>query len=184
MTNENYTYDLGENDYHTHLLYTISKSSSAIKTRAKIRLMMTLFLLIFAVMSFLKKAPGQSIYFIVLATASYLFMPRYTRWSYSKTYLKHVRKFYKDRMSEITSIQLNENGFLISDSQGESEILYSEITQINELSQYCFLKLKSGQSIILPTYKIEDSENLLVQLTSISQKNKIEWNDETEWSWK
>jgi hypothetical protein len=87
-------------------------------------------------------------------------------------------------MSEITSIKLNENGFLISDSQGESDILYSEITQINELSEYCFLKLKSGQSIILPTYKIEESENLLVQLTSISQKNEIEWNDETEWSWK
>ena len=87
-----YTYKLEEEDYHTHVLYTISKSSSATKTRAKIRVMMTIFLVIFACISFGNNSPGQTIYFSILAVLAFLFMPLYTRWNYKKTYLKHVKK--------------------------------------------------------------------------------------------
>jgi hypothetical protein len=111
-------------------------------------------------------------------------MPRYTRWNYSKTYLKHVRKFYQDRMDEKTTIQFNANSFTVSDSHGESVISYNELEQINELANYCFLKLKSGQSIILPSYQVENSEHILMQLTSIAHDKSIEWKYEREWTWK
>lgn len=179
-----YTYKLEESDYHTHLLYTISTSSSAIKTRAKIRLMMTLFLLIFAFMSYANESTIQTVYFLSLAILAFLFMPKYTRWSYSKTYLKHVRKFYKDRMSEPTSFYINERSFQISDSQGESTIDFSEIDTVNELDKYCFIKLKSGQSIIIPLYKINESETLKTDLKNIAKIHDIPWNDETDWIWK
>ena len=87
-------------------------------------------------------------------------------------------------MDERTTTQFNTNSFTVADSQGESDISYIEIEQINELASYCFLKLKSGQSIILPTYQVENSENILIQLTATAHDNSIEWKDEREWTWK
>lgn len=179
-----YTYKIEEGDYHTHLLYTISKSSSAIKTRAKIRMMMTLFLAIFAFMSYGNNSPGQAIYFSILAIMAFFFMPLYTRWNYKKTYLKHVKKFYKDRMSEPTSLEIKDKTITIADTKGESTIDFSEIEEINELSDYCFLKVKSGQSIIVPTYSIESSDNLIMELTTIAHEADIPWNDEINWIWR
>ena len=81
-------YKLEEEDYHTHLLFTISKSSSAIKTRNRIRFLMTISLILFAVMAYGNNSIGQTVYFSVLAILAFFFMPLYTRWSYRKTYLK------------------------------------------------------------------------------------------------
>ncbi len=179
-----YTYKIEEEDYHTHVLYTISQSSSATKTRAKIRVMMTLFLVIFACISFGNNSPGQTIYFSILAVVAFLFMPLYTRWNYKKTYLKHVKKFYKDRISESTSLEIKSDALLISDTKGESVLNFSEIAEINELTDYCFLKVTGGQSIIIPTYSIPSSDNLLLELTAIADKHDIPWNDEMNWIWK
>ena len=180
----NYTYKLEEEDYHTHLLFTISKSSSAIKTRARIRLLMSISLLLFAFISYGNNSGGQTIYFFTLAVLAFFLMPFYTRWSYRKTYLKHVRNYYKDRMSESTSLNFENDSILITDSQGESIVNYSELDEINELSDYYFLKVKSGQSIIVPTRKIENKTELLNTLKQASSTHSIIWNDEQNWIWK
>jgi len=177
-------YKLEEVDYHTYLLFTISKSSSAIKTRGRIRLLMTISLFLFAFIAYGNNSKGQMIYFIFLGFLTFFFMPFYTRWSYRKTYLKHVRKYYKDRMSEPTTLLLNDRSFSISDSQGDSLVGYSELDEVNELEAYCFLKVKSGQSIIIPISKIENGTKILEQLKNISQVNSITWNDERNWIWK
>ena len=180
----NYTYKLEEEDYHTHLLFTISKSSSAIKTRARIRLLMSISLLLFAFISYGNNSGGQTIYFFILAVLSFFLMPFYTRWSYKKTYLKHVRNYYKDRMSEPTTLNFQIDSISISDSQGESTIHYTELYEINELADYYFLKLKSGQSVIIPKKQIENQTELLNTLKKVSTTHSILWNDEKNWIWK
>jgi len=187
MSELQFNYKIDESDYHTHLLYTISKSSTAIKTRSKIRWMMTITLLIFSFIANGNKSTensGQSLYFFILAVLTFIFMPLYTRWSYRKTYLKHVRKFYKDRMSEPTNLKINNSNFSISDSQGESILSFNEIEGINELKNICFLKLKAGQSIILPSHSISDWDNLKMNLKRISTENNWSWNEESDWVWK
>ena len=179
-----YTYKLEEEDYHTHLLFTISKSSSAIKTRARIRLLMSISLLLFAFISYGNNSSGQTIYFFTLAVLAFFLMPLYTRWSYKKTYLKHVRNYYKDRMSESTTLNFENDSVLISDSQGESIVNFSELDEINELADYYFLKVKSGQSIIVPKRKIENQTELLNTLKKASANHSITWNDEQNWIWK
>ena len=179
-----YNYKLELDDCQTHLLYTISRSSSDIKTRAKIRLMMTIFLFILAIISFGNKSTGQGLYLCTLSILVYAIMPKYTSWSYKKTYLKQVKKYYHDRISEPTSFQILGNSFHIADSHGESTLLASDIEQINELANYCFIKTKSGQSIILPLHSIDSSEDLILELTSFADEAEITWNDEVNWIWK
>ena len=179
-----YTYKLEIDDYQTHLLYTISKSSSAIKTRAKIRLMISIFLVILAFISFGNHSIGQGLYLLFLSVLAFYLMPKYTRWSYRSTYLKHVKKFYKDRISEPTTFEIIGDSIHVSDSHGESTLSALDIDEINELANYCFLKTKSGQSIILPMYSIESSENLILELTDFADKFDIPWNDEVNWIWK
>ncbi len=180
----NCTYQLDENDYLTHLLFTISKSSSANKTRTKIRLLVTISLLLFAFISFGNHSKGQAIYFTIMAMLTFLFMPLYTRWSYKKTYLKHVRKFYQERMSETTNVTISEKDLTISDSKGNSTMSISDIEAINELNDYYYLLLKSGPSIILPKQKIENNTELEGKLKQLSTAKSIPWNDETNWIWK
>ena len=180
----NFTYKLEEEDYHTHLLFTISRSSSAIKTRARIRILMTISLLLFAFIAYGNGSTGQMYYFSLLAVSAFFLMPIYTRWSYKKTYLKHVRNYYKDRMSEPTTLLINNFSINISDSQGESQIDFSELDEVNELSNYYFLKVKSGQSIIIPKEKIEQKEIIELKLKEIAQIHSVKWNDEKEWIWK
>ncbi len=177
-------YKLEEADYHTHLLFTISKSSSAIKTRNRIRFLMTISLILFAVMAYGNHSTGQTVYFSALAILAFFFMPLYTRWSYRKTYLKHVRNYYKDRLSEPTTITFKSDILLISDSQGNSQVDVTELDEINELENYYFLKVKSGQSIIIPKLKIDNKEELTSTLKELSQNQSIAWNDETSWIWK
>jgi hypothetical protein len=177
-------YTLEERDYHLHLLYTVSHDSNAIKVRAKIRWLMTLSLVLFSVMAYGNNATGQSIYFLVLAIVAFLFLPAYTRWSYRKTYLKHVRKYYKDRMTEATSIQFEGDSLLVADTQGASTVDQAEIDAINELTEHLFIKVNSGQSIIVPLYKIEDLSLFRKEVKQFSETKGIPWNDETSWVWK
>lgn len=181
---ETYNYQLEEQDYHTHLLFTISKSSNANKVRANIRLLMTISFFLFAIIAYGNGSNNQMIYFIFLAIVSFVVTPFYTRWSYKKAYLKHVRLYYKDRMSEPTSITFNDQLFSISDNHGKSDIEITEIEEINELKEYYFLKLKSGQSIIIPLSKIENKKKLSDELNAISKKLEIPLNNETTWMWK
>lgn len=178
-----YTYKLEEHDYHTHLLFTISKSSGAKQTRAKIRLLMTISLLIFSIIAYGNGSKGQSVYFLVLSILAFLLMPLYTRWSYKRAYLKHVKKYYQERMSEPTSIQFLNDSIHISDSHGESDIDLSELEEINEIEKYCFLKLKSGPSVIIPVGSMENGEDCKNALLQIAKKQDIQWNDERSWVW-
>ena len=129
-----YQFNLDEKDYHTHLLFTVSKSSSAIKMRNRVRFLMTLSMMIFAFIAYGNGSTGQALYFIFLTLVSFFLLPLYTRWSYKKTYLKHVRKYYADRMSETTGVEITENQILITDSQGESILGFDEIEAVNELN--------------------------------------------------
>ena len=125
-----------------------------------------------------------TITFIFLMLISFTLMPLYTRWSYKKTYLKHVRKYYKERMSEPTSVEITSNHVMVKDSQGESFIPFADIDSINELKEYIFLKLESGTSIIFPIEKIAKKNQLIEELKKLSEKEDILWVDETNWVWK
>lgn len=141
-------------------------------------------MMIFAFIAYGNGSTGQAIYFIFLMLISFFLMPLYTRWSYKKTYLKHVRKFYKDRMSEPTNVEINLLNIHVSDSQGESIITFDQIDTINELNDAVFLKLKSGTSIIFPIHSIDEKDKLLLELQTISTDHNIQWNDEKNWIWK
>ena len=87
-------------------------------------------------------------------------------------------------MSEPTTITFKSDVLLISDSQGNSQVDITELEEINELENYYFLKVKSGQSIIIPKLKIDNKEELTSTLKELSQNQSITWNDETTWIWK
>ena len=177
-------FKLEEQDYHTHLLFTVSRSSSAIKMRNRVRYLISISMLIFSIIAFGNGSVGQGLYFIFLMLISFTLMPLYTRWSYKKTYLKHVRKYYKERMSEPTSVEITPNHLMVKDSQGESLIPFSDLDTINELKEYIFLKLDNGTSIIFPIEKIAKKSQLIEELKKLSEKENISWVDETNWVWK
>lgn len=177
-------YQLKEKDYHTQLLYIVSQNNTITQTRVKVRLLLTISLIIFAIIAYGNEAKGQTIYFLVLAILVFIFTPLFTRWSYQKSFLKQVKKYYHDRLSMPTQIIFLTNEFEITDNHGEAKISAQEIERFIEINNYIFLLLKVGTSVIIPIYQIENQEEVVFEMRKLSINNDIEWKEELNWKWK
>ncbi len=176
-------YQLNEQDYHLQLMYVVSKSEAFENTIKKVRRLLTIALFLFAIISFNTGSIGQTLYFIALAIIALIFAPKFTKWSYKKSLLKQVQKYYSDRLSMPTSIIFYENNFSISDSYGEAKILANDIEKVIEINDYIFLRLNEGTSIIIPIYQIGTKEELIFTLRKLTIDNSIEWDEEINWKW-
>jgi len=63
-------------------------------------------------------------------------------------------------------------------------VLTTEIEQIHEIPTTIFVRLKSGQSFILPKDKIEHVHMLIVRLKELADYLKIKYEDDDTWEWK
>jgi hypothetical protein len=176
-------YQLNETDYHTQLMYVVSKSEAFAQTIKKVRRLLTIALILFAIIAFNSGSIGQTFYFIALGILSFIFAPKFTKWSYKKNLLKQVQKYYSERLSMPTKVILTENSFEISDNNGEATIQATEIEKIIEIENYIYIRLKEGTSIIIPKKQIDAIEDLIFNLRKLAIDNEIEWEEELNWKW-
>jgi hypothetical protein len=69
------------------------------------------------------------------------------------------------------------------DITGESKINTSEVAQINEIGTHYFIKLKTGESLIIPK-SIINKESFISELMTVFQNPNIIINRELNWRWK
>jgi hypothetical protein len=122
-------------------------------------------------------------YFLIIGVITLIFFPFYQRWQYKKHYLKHIRDNYKNKFVIETIIEFDKDFIKTSDKNSEGKIKINEIDEINEISGHIFIKIKPGDSLIIPKDKIQ-VEKFYQQLYPIIEKLKINWNKDLEWKWK
>ena len=177
-------YNLNENDFLQHQLYTASKTERIKMQRRKSWWFVTLTFFILSLL-FLKKDEKVTFYsFLIVGFITLIFYPFYLRNHYRSHYQKFIKDTYKNRFGENAKIEFLENEFLTNDSNSETRLKYSAFEEFNEIENYFFLKLKTGGSLIIPKLKVENLKVLKVELNNIAEKHNVKQNIELDWKWK
>ncbi|WP_395052449.1 YcxB family protein [Flavobacterium sp.] len=177
-------YELNENDYLQYQLYTATKSERIKKQRIKSWIILSF---TFILIGFLFKQNENNIlfyYFIILGMLSLILYPYYQRNYYKNHYKKFIKETFINTIGKSSVIEFLEYEIITYDSNCESKVKYSALEEFNEIGDYIFLKFNSNQSFVIPKSKVENLEELKVELKYISDKFKIKQNLELDWKWK
>jgi len=176
-------YSLNTNDFLQYQLFTASKSKRIQNQKRKSIIIISLSLLVLFAILFDSNNYNRNILLVIVVTASLLFYPRYLKRHYYSHYKKFVEDTTKNKTDRLASLSFREFHIETSDETGESKINYTNLEEINEIKDYIFLKLKTGESIIFPKNKIDNFEKLKEELSKITNAYNLKTTVELNWKW-
>lgn len=176
-------YSLDENDYLQYQLYAASKSKNIKAQRSRTFIMM---IATFALLSYMVYSPGDSLSYLTMTFFGMLLIlyKWYEKKRYSNHYRKNIAENYKERFGLISTLTFTENQIIEENKLGESKINYESLSEINEIQDYYFLKLITGQSLIIPKKVIPNQSDFTLKLEEIKNRFNLENNVELDWKWK
>jgi len=140
--------------------------------------------IVFGLIFFIEDNLTLSIIFFIIGFLWFFIYPLWERGHYIKHYKSFIKENYKDRFNRIATLEFNNDFILTKDSGSESKVLTTEIDEINEISSTIFVRLKGGQSLILPKDKIADIANVTSRLKALTEYLKIKYDIDEKWEWK
>ncbi len=177
-------YIINEQDFLQQQLYAASKSKH-LKSQSRKTLIYTAISILILSLLLLYFEDQYIFYNVIILGFIYLIMlPFYLKYYYKKHFQKIIKETYKNRFGEIVKIELLEKEFSINDANSETKLKYSAFDEFIEIEHYYFLKLKTGESLIIPTSQIVNLVELKVELNNIAAKYNIKQTIELNWKWK
>ena len=177
-------YKIDENDYLRHQLFVASKSEHIKKKRLRSRILVPLIYVVLGLYLLFQSNIPLAIIIFILGMLWFFVYPIWERRHYIKHYKGFIKENYKDSLGITATMELNNDYILAKDSGSESKILTTEIEEINEIPTTVFVRLKGGQSLILPKDKIANFDSLKGRLKEIANHLKIEYISDEKWEWK
>lgn len=173
-------YKLEYLDYLTYQLYSSSKSAIHQKRRRNSRISIPVIYILFALFT-LSQSGFTSLVTVLflLAILWYLFYPKYASWKYKRHFEQHVRDNYEKKTESVTHLDFQDDAIQARDVNSESTIQYSSIEKLIELPNHFLLRLKSGDTLIIPRQSVKDLDDFKSMLESCGVKNK----NESDWEW-
>mgnify|MGYP006306540257 CR=1 FL=1 len=178
-----YKITLDKEDYLRYQLFTASKSKRIKNKRIRTWILLTISFLVLGLALRQNTNKYLSYYFIGFSIITLIFYPFYQRRQYKKHYEKHINENYKNRIGIESKLGFAD-GFIVSigDNQ-EGKIKITEIQGINEITDNLFIKIKSGESVIVPA-RFSGYNKLKKQLNDLIEPLGIAWNNQFDWKWK
>lgn len=178
-------YKLDENDFLTHQLYIASTSERIRKKRQRNRVIVPLtYFVIGLFLYILEDKLGLLITFFIIAIIWYIVYPIWERRHYIGHYRGFIKENYKDRIGRTATLEFTNDFILAKDNGSESKVLTTELEEIIEIPTTILLRLKGGQSIILPKEKISSIDILTTKLKELASHLKIRYKLDDNWKWK
>lgn len=177
-------YKIDENDFLTHQLFLVSKSDRIRKRRLKSKVIVPLIYFALGLFFFIVNNYLMATLFIIIGILWFLLYPLWERQHYIKHYLGHIKENYKNRLGKTATLELSNDFIVAKDDGSESKVLTSEVEEISEIPSTIFIRLKGGQSFILPKDKITDIENVSTRLKELATHLKIKYDIDDKWEWK
>ncbi len=101
-----------------------------------------------------------------------------------KHYQGFIKENYKDRLGRTATLEFSNDYILAKDNGSESKVLTTEVEEIFEIPTTIFVRLKGGQSFILPKDKISNIDNVTTRLKELADYLKIKYERDDNWKWK
>ncbi|HEX2534497.1 MAG TPA: YcxB family protein [Chitinophagaceae bacterium] len=175
---------LDENDFLTHQLFLASKSDRIRRKRQRSRFILPFIYLFFSLLFLLEERQGLAIVFFLFGLFWFIGFPYWDRKRYIKHYQGFIREHYKDRLGKGGTLEFTDEYITARDNGSESKVRTSEVEAINEVPSALFVRLKGGQSFILPKDKIRDPDQLIQRLKQLAGHLQIHYTVEESWAWK
>ncbi len=175
---------LEEDDYLSFQLFTASQSPLIRKSRIRAWIITTIIFGGLSYYCFNSKNDALGYYFLIITALSLVFYPFYSRWKYKRHYLKHVRQTYQEAFGIECTIEIDEEIISTKSKTGEGKLNLSEISEINEIKDYFFVRVRTGGSLIIPKAKITDQEQLVSKMRSLAIARNIKHTTDLNWKWK
>jgi len=177
-------YKIDEYDFLIHQLFLASKSDRIKKKRRKSKVIVSLIYVVFGLLFFFEDKYSLTIIFFIIGLLWFLIYPLWERRHYKKHYQGFIKENYKDRFGRIATLEFSNDFILAKDNGSESKVLTTEIEEIIEIQSTIFVRLKGGQSFILPKDKITNIDSVTKRLKELADYLKIKYNIDEKWEWK
>lgn len=179
----NFNLILTFDDYLTYHLYAASKKKTVKQTRTRAWIAVTA---AFTVLGLVFLQTGNNFfayYFLGFGVISLVCYPFYQRRHYKNHYKKHVAEGYQNKIGKLCEIDFQADYIFSKDSGSESKIKTSEISEINEIGTHIFIKINTGESLVIPKEQI-DQQAFWAAINEITEGKDVEINKELDWRWK
>jgi hypothetical protein len=177
-------YTLDKVDFLTFQLYSASKSERIRKIRTRNKMMLPLVYLGISIILYFIESIELAIIIFLSGLLWILIYPFYDRRKYVKHYEKYILEIYKNRLGKPENLKFEGDYVHSSDFTGETKMYLSELEELNEISDYYYLKFNSGVSLIIPKRKVDNIESLDQFLNELATRLGIKHNIELNWRWK
>lgn len=174
-----YKYQLSEEDFLAYQLFNASNSKIANRRKSMNQRMLSFGISLAALgFYFLNNYPG-AILFALLAPLTFLFYPQYHRWRFKKHYQKYIKENYTNKINRDIELNIQEDHLSLKDAVSETIINIEDIGAIHETQRHFFVKISTGNSLLIPKEKINNLNDLLRQFSELG----IPIVNELNWSW-
>jgi hypothetical protein len=177
-------YNLERNDFIEYQLFAASKSENVKNNWQKSRIRVPIVYLILGLILFLFADKIFALIFIGIGAAWYFLYPYYMRKRYLKHFERYVDENLKNRFGKPVTLNFGEEFIDTIDYMGESKLKINEITEVNEIRSYIFLKFSSGESLIIPKNIINQKNEFTDWILNLIEKLKIKHNIDLNWKWR
>ncbi|HEY0262049.1 MAG TPA: hypothetical protein VGB95_03425 [Chitinophagales bacterium] len=179
------TFQLDENDFLTSLLFLASKSDQIKKIRQRNKIVIPLLYVGLGLLLGLWGSDiGFLVTFLVVGFLWFLLYPLWEKRRYVNHYKQYIQETYKERIGKNMTVEFNNEFVVARDSGSETKTLTTVLDEINEISSLIILRMKSGQTFILPKDKIMNVDSVIVELKDLAACLKIQYIVDEKWEWK
>ena len=121
--------------------------------------------------------------FICIAVVWYFVCPSYMAKRYKKNYSKYVDENLTKRTEHPTELTFGDEYIAGTDYSGESNLKANIIERIDEVRDYCFMKLNSSSGIVIPLGQLPDREEVIGYLKDWAAVHSIPYHTDVDWKW-
>ena len=177
-------YKIDENDFLMHQLFVASKSDRIKKKRQRNKIILPLIYVAFGLLFLFEDKYSMTIIFFIIGLLWFFIYPLWERRHYIKHYQGFIKENYKNRLGKTTTLEFSNDFILAKDNGSESKVQTTELEEICEIPKTIFVRLKAGQSFILPKDKISNIDNVIIRLKELADYLKIKYDIDEKWEWK
>ncbi len=173
-----------EEDYLNLHLFMVSNNPIVIKQRKKAKVLAIVLYVILGAYFFKEELTAFFI-FIVFAVVFYIFyFVLLEKSRYKSFYKKNILTNFSNKIGQSYSIEFKEDCIELVDSNTTSQLKYSGLEIVEEIKDYYFFKLKTGERVFLPKRIIHNPEEFSNKLSNIENKFNIKHEKNIDWKWK
>lgn len=171
---------LSETDYITFQLYEASTNFLKRKSRRKSFFILLALGMMIIISGYLDEKGFMMYYGIFFSLLIVFFGNAFQRWYHKRHYVRHVKNTRKSQSEEIVQLEFKGDHINVKDRVANSIVKISEITQVDEIGTHYFLKVSTGQYLMIP--KTNDALNR--EVSRMINDFKIPHVVDLNWKWR